>query len=298
MGDPFKSVLLRCFSLLIGLSRCNRISVFSSVRPPPPQWWSPMSKPGTSSVYGSWRDWLDLITKSTESTTHLHSWASPSRIQMLHGSCCAFDGEWGWFRGRGDLAKAVWWSFWTSCCVVFHLRWPDWIRANRFADSRESPDSREASQRSRTEPLFCESCFGGLKIANRGFEAIRANRSQVMKMGAFLRIDSRESIRANRPDSCCESPGHLSFPCIVFVRCPWGDWCASALVEFEDFQRQAILEYWCVHFVCRCSTPPRCGAWGCPRCSLNLLGWTWGHGNHRQIALPMNPRISKSWENS
>ena len=47
------------------------------------------------------------------------------------------------------------------------------IRANRFADSRESPDSRESVQSSRTEPLFCESHFWGLKIANRGFEAIR-----------------------------------------------------------------------------------------------------------------------------
>ena len=31
-----------------------------------------------------------------------------------------------------------------------------------------------------------------------------------MKIGDFLRIDSRESIPANRPDSRCESPGHLS----------------------------------------------------------------------------------------
>ena len=30
-------------------------------------------------------------------------------------------------------------------------------------------------------PFFCESRFGGLKIANRSFEAIRANRSHVMK---------------------------------------------------------------------------------------------------------------------
>ena len=37
------------------------------------------------------------------------------------------------------------------------------IRANRFADSRESPDSRESFQGSRTEPLFCESRFGGAK---------------------------------------------------------------------------------------------------------------------------------------
>ena len=32
-----------------------------------------------------------------------------------------------------------------------------------------------------------------------------------MKLGVFLRIDSRKSIRANRPDSRCESWGHLSY---------------------------------------------------------------------------------------
>ena len=42
------------------------------------------------------------------------------------------------------------------------------------------------------DPFFCESRFVGLKIANRGFEAIRANRSHVMKIGFFC-----ESIRAN-----------------------------------------------------------------------------------------------------
>ena len=57
------------------------------------------------------------------------------------------------------------------------------IRANRFADSRGSPDSRESLQGSQTEPLFCESRFGGLKIANRRFEEIRANRSHVITIG-------------------------------------------------------------------------------------------------------------------
>ena len=54
------------------------------------------------------------------------------------------------------------------------------IRANRFA--RESPDSRESFRGSRAEHLFGESRFGGLKIANRSFEAIRANRWHVMKI--------------------------------------------------------------------------------------------------------------------
>ena len=82
--------------------------------------------------------------------------------------------------------------------------------ANRFADSHESPDCRELFQGSRTEPLLCKSGFRGLKSANPRFEAIRANRSQAMKTRVLLNVDSLESIRANRPDSRCESPDHLS----------------------------------------------------------------------------------------
>ena len=41
-------------------------------------------------------------------------------------------------------------------------------------------------------PFFCESRFGGLIIANLRFEAIRANRSHVMQIGVFARIDSHE----------------------------------------------------------------------------------------------------------
>ena len=82
------------------------------------------------------------------------------------------------------------------------------IRANRFADSRESPDSRESFQGSRTEPLFGKSRFGALKIANRRFEA-RESLARYEYRG-FLRIDSCESIRASCPDSRCESSSHLS----------------------------------------------------------------------------------------
>ena len=75
------------------------------------------------------------------------------------------------------------------------------IRANRFADSRESRLILAIRFRvSEPNPFFCESRFGGAKIANRRFEAIRANRSHVMKIGffsanRFARIDSRESPR-------------------------------------------------------------------------------------------------------
>ena len=44
------------------------------------------------------------------------------------------------------------------------------IRANRFADSHESSDSRKSFQGSRTEPLLLRIPLRGLKIANRGFE--------------------------------------------------------------------------------------------------------------------------------
>ena len=76
------------------------------------------------------------------------------------------------------------------------------IRANQFADSRESPDSRESFQGFRTEPFFCcESRFRGLTIANHRFESICANGSHVMKIVLLIfsayrlaRIDSRESL--------------------------------------------------------------------------------------------------------
>ena len=41
-------------------------------------------------------------------------------------------------------------------------------------------------------PLFCESRFGGLKIANRGFEVICANRSHVMKIQEIFQVKSNK----------------------------------------------------------------------------------------------------------
>ena len=72
------------------------------------------------------------------------------------------------------------------------------IRANRFADSRESLDSRESFQGSRTEPLF-------LRITHRGGKDCE---SQVWG-------DSRESLARYENiffcESICESPRHLSW---------------------------------------------------------------------------------------
>ena len=75
------------------------------------------------------------------------------------------------------------------------------IRANRPRVPEMNPFKR---------CFFANRVPGHQKIANHGFEAIRANCSNVMKIAVFLRIDSREVIRANRPDSKSESLGHLS----------------------------------------------------------------------------------------
>ena len=90
------------------------------------------------------------------------------------------------------------------------LRWPDSRESiRRFA--RIARFSRIVSGLPGPNPFFANRFLGGggLKIANRRFEAIRANRSHFMKIGVFLRIDLRESIHVNRPDSLCESLGRL-----------------------------------------------------------------------------------------
>ena len=48
-----------------------------------------------------------------------------------------------------------------------------------------------------------------IKIANRSFKAIRANRADAMKTRAFQRINLANRL-ANRRDSHCELPGHIS----------------------------------------------------------------------------------------
>ena len=53
-------------------------------------------------------------------------------------------------------------------------------RAHRFADSHQSPDSRESFQGSRTEPSFCANRASGGKKGNRRFDSIGANRSHVV----------------------------------------------------------------------------------------------------------------------
>ena len=61
-----------------------------------------------------------------------------------------------WGMGGGDPPNTSWGQT--------HIWGLPTIRANRFADSRESLDSRESFQGFRTEPLSCESRFGALKI--------------------------------------------------------------------------------------------------------------------------------------
>ena len=76
-----------------------------------------------------------------------------------------------------------------------NLRWPDPRKSGAISGfPNRTPSLRIA--------------FRGTKTANRRFEAIRTNRSNVMRI---------ESIRANRPDSRCESPDHLRSRRMVFI---------------------------------------------------------------------------------
>ena len=64
-----------------------------------------------------------------------------------------------------------------------------------------------------TKPLFCESRFGAVKNVHRSFEAIGANRLKRYEDRGLSANYSRESIRANRPDSRCEPLGHPRSKC-------------------------------------------------------------------------------------
>ena len=92
-----------------------------------------------------------------------------------------------------------------SKMLKFTEIWLSWMARARieFADSRKSLDSRE----SLTEPLFCASRFVGLILKyceSQVWGDSRESLARYENMAFFC-----ESIRANRPDSCCESPGHL-----------------------------------------------------------------------------------------
>ena len=78
------------------------------------------------------------------------------------------------------------------------------IRANQFADSHESLEG------SRTEPLLLRIAFWDTQHCESQVLRKRYENSLFF----IMQIDCRESIRANRPDSCCESAGHLIKACI------------------------------------------------------------------------------------
>ena len=109
-----------------------------------------------------------------------------------------------WFRVLVGIRRK-----WIGECQIPLLRWSD---SREFADSRESLDSRESFRVPELNPFFANRPSGGLKIANRSFEAIRANRWHVLKIGffvsvsRFVRIDSRESpqfgLRIAGPSTC------------------------------------------------------------------------------------------------
>ena len=88
------------------------------------------------------------------------------------------------------------------------------IRENRFADSRESPVIRANHLRDpKLNPFFANHVLWALRIANRRFEVIsreslKRYENRALSATRFaLRI---APMRANRPDSRRESPGHLS----------------------------------------------------------------------------------------
>ena len=95
----------------------------------------------------------------------------------------------------------------TCCEILRHFtNFDGSIRANRFADSRVSSDSRESFHWFQGFPNWTPF----LRIALWG--------------GGGGLVDSRESIRANRPDSRCESPGHLSSRNLwLFLSLSWLD---------------------------------------------------------------------------
>ena len=92
--------------------------------------------------------------------------------------CCWFLFDWSPLRILQDSSLAC-----CSCCSCFLyclLRWPESIRANRFRVTE-------------LNPFVANRASGGLKIVNRGIEAICAIRLHIMKIGFFC-----ESIRVNR----------------------------------------------------------------------------------------------------
>ena len=103
------------------------------------------------------------------------------------------------------------------------------IRANRFEHS--------CGSLSRPELIFFESRFGGLKIANRRFEAIRANRSHDMKKGSANRF-------ANRPDSHCESPRHWSVKTLLNTNVTDNEKCSEQKIWTHLFILSQLLTSW------------------------------------------------------
>ena len=83
---------------------------------------------------------------------------------------------------------------WDTCHLVGYLKLARFARIVSGLPNRTPFSANRAS---------------GAKIAKRSLSRF-ARSSHVTKLGVFLRTDSHEPIRANRPDSHCGSPGHLS----------------------------------------------------------------------------------------
>ena len=70
-----------------------------------------------------------------------------------------------------------------------------WLDLGQIAWNLDGPIRANHFRVPELNPLSANPVSGALKIANRRFQAIRANRSNVMKTVFFLRVNSRESPR-------------------------------------------------------------------------------------------------------
>ena len=104
-------------------------------------------------------------------------------------------------------------------------------RANRFADSRESLDSRESFQGSWTEPPFLRIALRGLKVVNRRCEAIRTRHS--------LAHYENRGFSANRFARIAGPSKWDTQPKEVWLRLTWAMHCRHCLLAVTSRWNQS-----------------------------------------------------------
>ena len=90
-------------------------------------------------------------------------------------------------------------------------------------------------------PFFRESQFGALKVANRRFEAIRANRLNVMKIGFFLSANRFARIAPIRVANRRGHPRSTGKPLIIFAE--FAIFMKFQALNFENSEPPAALPY-------------------------------------------------------